>query len=350
MASDRPVALPALTSLRFFAALHVLLYHFAQGQVAALPEFVRTFIASGNTGVTFFFVLSGFILGYNYLGRMPSSREFYWRRFARIYPVYGFALIFALPFFMQELRAEMGWREVGQALAVYFPVKFLMLQAWFEPMVLKWNGPSWSLSVEALFYLVFPGLALLAVRLDRTGAICAGLGSLVLLHLAHLAKLPLPLVSLPLFLLGISLASLHRFVKPVSWLRPISVLILVVVIGNLPWIEVNVPGSSALFAACFGFLVFTFATGSSSQAGLAAPWLVLLGEASYSLYIIHEPLAALFQAVGKRMGGLTMASPVLFWSYLVGAVLFSIFLYRKLELPMQKALLGLRKRPAPARS
>jgi peptidoglycan/LPS O-acetylase OafA/YrhL len=84
----RPPLLSALTSVRFFAAFHVLLYHFLppwrdRGPFAWL-------IGSGYTGVSFFFALSGFILVYShaaeYLAGRGSPLRFYFARFARVYP------------------------------------------------------------------------------------------------------------------------------------------------------------------------------------------------------------------------------------------------------------------------
>lgn len=348
MKPERPAPIPALTSLRFFAALHVLLFHFAQPQVAGAPEFIRTFIASGNIGVTFFFVLSGFILGYNYLGRTFTARDFLWRRFCRIYPVYFAAILFALPFFAMELRREAFWPDVFRTIAAFSPAKFLMLQAWFEPQALKWNGPSWSLSVEAFFYLLFPALALLFVRLTKVFALLSVVISLALVHVAHIYEPPLPLLSLPLFLLGISLAQMHRFVKPHELLAPIATVALILTIGFMPWIEQNVPMSSAVIAATFGLFVYAFAKESPLARFASHPSLILLGEASYALYILHEPLASLFQAVGARLGGLTMANPILFWTYTLSAIAISIGVYKGFELPIQRRLLARRLKVSPA--
>jgi len=82
----------SLTSLRFFAAIYVVLFHESAnpGHFVFFPLAAR-FVASGYTAVTLFFVLSGFILAYNY-GRIRSRKEFWISRFARIYPVYFLSL------------------------------------------------------------------------------------------------------------------------------------------------------------------------------------------------------------------------------------------------------------------
>src|SRR5271157_4919795 len=91
--------LPAITSLRFLAAFHVALFHMdAMGAITG-PPWLKTFAGIGYVGVSFFFVLSGFILVYTYAGRDIVLGEFWQTRFARIYPAYLFSLILTFPFF-----------------------------------------------------------------------------------------------------------------------------------------------------------------------------------------------------------------------------------------------------------
>src|ERR1700730_8218729 len=75
--------LRALTTIRFFAAIQVVLFHesFRSGHIP-LPPVAARIVNSGFTAVTLFFVLSGFILAYNYEA-VPNKREFWVSRFAR---------------------------------------------------------------------------------------------------------------------------------------------------------------------------------------------------------------------------------------------------------------------------
>src|SRR5579864_7801332 len=98
MTTDRP-RLPALTSLRFFAALHVFVFHMYAMKIASTAGWTRQISSIGYVGVSFFFVLSGFILVYTYAGRQFSAAEFWRARFARTYPAYLFSLLFTAPFF-----------------------------------------------------------------------------------------------------------------------------------------------------------------------------------------------------------------------------------------------------------
>src|SRR5215469_3838567 len=89
--------LPALTSLRFFAALHVFCFHLAAFRIVRGKSLFYDVAAIGYVGVGLFFVLSGFILVYTYAGRDTKPFAFWRARFARIYPAYLFSLVMMLP-------------------------------------------------------------------------------------------------------------------------------------------------------------------------------------------------------------------------------------------------------------
>src|SRR5258708_3693928 len=156
--STRP-RLVALTTLRFFAALHVVLFHMKViGILAGGPWWYQNFAGIGYVGVNFFFVLSGFILVYTYAGPPLNARLFWQARFARVYPAYVLSLIVAAPFFFFALRhldlPFFAWSKVHFAAACILTV--VLLQAWVPQAALTWNSVCWSLSVEAFFYSVFP--------------------------------------------------------------------------------------------------------------------------------------------------------------------------------------------------
>src|SRR5258708_9253144 len=89
--SDARPRLPALTSVRFFAAFHVVIFHFQAMQIFIGPVWFQKLSSIGYVGVSFFFVLSGFILVYTYAGRPLVLKNFWRARFARIYPAYAFS-------------------------------------------------------------------------------------------------------------------------------------------------------------------------------------------------------------------------------------------------------------------
>src|SRR5687767_7715028 len=95
-ALKRPPPLPGLTGVRFFAALSVVLYHYAGDALADAHWSVRAFVASGPSAVGLFYVLSGAVLVYSGAtedGGLAATRRSFWRaRVARIYPTYLVAL------------------------------------------------------------------------------------------------------------------------------------------------------------------------------------------------------------------------------------------------------------------
>lgn len=90
------VRLDALTGLRWWAAFMVFLFHMRV--FAPVPQPLAAVFDQGYLGVTFFFVLSGFVLTWS-LKPGVSTSTFYWRRFARIWPATMVALLLAIPVF-----------------------------------------------------------------------------------------------------------------------------------------------------------------------------------------------------------------------------------------------------------
>src|SRR5260370_23164286 len=89
----------SLTGLRFIAASLVFLCHTHSS--SNLPIFMRIFVFSGYNGVTLFFILSGFVLCYNYYDAFknqfpPPHKSFFLANFARIYPLHFLVLLLFL--------------------------------------------------------------------------------------------------------------------------------------------------------------------------------------------------------------------------------------------------------------
>lgn len=140
--------LESLTFFRFIAAIIVVSFHF--GKETSLPLWLGTTVVSGAQMVTFFFVLSGFVMMVAYDQRESGSvTDYYVSRFARIVPVY----LLALSSFLFVYSDPSGWF-----------LSLTMMQAWVSPYPLLPNVPGWSLSVEVFFYLLFPWLLLLLQR------------------------------------------------------------------------------------------------------------------------------------------------------------------------------------------
>lgn len=201
---DRDAHLVALTGLRLFAALWVVLFHYRVTIADWIPggELVEPILNVGFLGVDLFFALSGFILSHRYLDRLgPSFRrreiaDFLRLRLARIYPVHLFmilvvgatTLLLAQVGEQKGLPATLGARSLAENL--------MLVHAWLN-QALSWNLPAWSISLEWLAYLTFPVLALVFFRLQTRPA-----GVIAALMIAALVYLPLLLQSADVITLG----------------------------------------------------------------------------------------------------------------------------------------------------
>lgn len=221
-----------LTAFRFFAAFYVFLFHVESRAPIFGDGLASDFIHEGAVGMSMFFVLSGFILGYAYDGLKIDLRQFFWNRFARIYPIYALAAILALPWLIVDLGdAAEGTSAVFALLAGVILLSFgvLLLQAWLPQAFSFWNNnASWSISNEAFFYSLFPYLrdVLSSFGGGRRliilfGALCV-LSSMVPAASIVFNNAPdsfplyyaLPLFRLPEFICGIIAWQLSKFGPP----------------------------------------------------------------------------------------------------------------------------------------
>src|SRR3981081_1549231 len=153
VAMQKSETFTALNGLRFLAALAVVIYHYGTKVEGypRIPGIIKDFINLGPTAVSFFFILSGFVLAYRQLhgsSRIQTAGEFYWARFARLYPAYLLAFLLFLPIALQKYILSPSHTIAGRHTFILSAVlSFLMLQSW-TPLAQAWNGPSWSLSVE----------------------------------------------------------------------------------------------------------------------------------------------------------------------------------------------------------
>ena len=360
----REPRLEALTGLRFVAALLVVVHHFGRGPAAALGPAAERVAAYGYVGVSFFFVLSGFILAYVYApaaGRV-AWRAFYAARFARVYPLYGAALVLAAPGFVFRVLTEVPPPDqlpVGVATAVTAP---LLLQAWTPWTALLWNTPGWSLSVEAFLYLLTPAALVVVTRWTGRGMAVGGAALWLLalvgpaLYLAwagggepmagpaalwHHTVLYAPPLHVPQFALGLVVGAAYARRGAT---RPAPRGSAGALLGALALGLALVPGipqpllNDGLIAPAFALLFWALAPGDAASARfLASAPLRRLGDASYAVYLLQKPVYQYAYAAAEALGvAAPHASSLFFGGYLVLLVGVSLLAHRGLEVPARR--------------
>lgn len=175
MSNDK---LPGLTGLRFCAAMAVVISHLLALMVKVSPpeRFVSAFLpivgSLSGAGMTLFFVLSGFVIHWNYSNSISTPTglwNFFAARFARLYPLYFVGLCF-------DLLMKIGFHQFKVERLAALPFYLTLTQTWiYRPidgnaLVYQFGwvpAVSWSISTEWFFYLCFPILCLFVVSLKR---------------------------------------------------------------------------------------------------------------------------------------------------------------------------------------
>lgn len=303
-----------LTFLRFLAAAVVVIFHYGVEATG-----LGGFLTAGPQMVSFFFVLSGFVMTVAYGKRDIQVGAFWAARAARILPVYFLALALVIAAFM------LSGTEIHSTAVV---LNIFLVQSWIPPYPTSLNTPAWSLSVEAFFYFTFPFILVLIRRFSlSTGKmlfasimlwlITQTVTTFVLSYglykgiysASHDFIYYFPLSHFCSFFLGIAggvlfLAKNTR--EPdtkndfiLLLLAAASLAALVVMINNEAAItqlfKLNFAYCSSFYSPLYLLLITSLSLCRSKVVHvLQAKPLVLLGNASYSLYMLQKPVHAAF--------------------------------------------------------
>jgi peptidoglycan/LPS O-acetylase OafA/YrhL len=342
-----------LTSLRFFAAFYVLLFHTLREAFALRHGPAETLIGAGYVSVSFFFTLSGYILAYVYLsqGKAIDKGRFWLARVARIYPVFLLTMLLDFPFAVLNRLDHLSLSRAIEKVAGGFFVECLMLQAWH----LNWrvlDPPNWSLSVETFFYILFPFLGVFLWRrrtsqLFGTVAVIWLLGmgaSSLALHLGAAEKAVMfnPILHAPEFVGGIVLLIWQqRTAIPLTRLSPYLLLaaaagFLIAVFGDGPHVLMN----NGLLLPVFALLILAASSGHATiTTMLSSRPTVELGRASYALYLIHVPMWTLMTLIGWNHGAAAYAC------YVAATLGLSLAIFFFVEEPARRAIRNFSARP-----
>jgi peptidoglycan/LPS O-acetylase OafA/YrhL len=359
----------ALTGLRIIAALWVVLFHFRPLLRQAAPglgDALAPVLDRGAQGVDLFFILSGFVLTWNYLDRMGSSfsasatARFLWLRLARVWPIYLVTLHLAMLWVLFTLHVgHVPSTAVGQLTATSYVRQLLLVQLWFQPYFdgSSWDGPAWSISAEWLAYLLFGLLVLVVFRIAQVTSVRG------LTMLAIAASLP------PLLLL----LATGEFYTPWSWLPRIvmqftagalacaavrkmrlsdrarcragylSAALTAATVGILYFFDAHplsgIQDSGGLVDVLFVPLVMVLAVGAGSlPALLSSRLLVYGGQISFCLYMVHELVHTAWNWAAEQFQLVLHDAPGK-WTVaglLVAAVALSMVLFHLVEEPARR--------------
>ncbi|WP_293454380.1 acyltransferase [Phenylobacterium sp.] len=371
-AAPYPAQIDSLTSLRFLAASWVVFFHLREytHSIAVLNSPMMTF---GYLGVDFFFVLSGFVLTHVYKRDVDAGRFNYWgfisKRFGRIYPMHLATL--AAFIVLGAVSSRLGFAYSIWDPSAPFQMErgaffrglithLTLIQAWGSTDGLLFNLPSWSISAEWFAYLIFP-IYMLVFRRFRVGPLIQlAAAALIFVVMAAVCNVGMRLnltamtwnVGIlrifPEFLLGVGLYNFGQ-----RWsagalgarigfgLSGVLVLLALFAAGA----DERLVGASTAVAV-LGLAGLVLFAADATRAGafrmMSAPFLVLLGEISYSVYMLHllvgivvfdlvTPAFRPASAVGAIAAICGMLALITFLSWLS---------YRLIEVPGRRAVVG----------
>jgi peptidoglycan/LPS O-acetylase OafA/YrhL len=291
----------------------------------------------------------------------PAERRAFRRdRLARLYPAYLLAFLLAAPF-----AAARGWGEGPLAavkIAVVAALTLALLQAWVPPLARLWNPPGWSTSVIASFYLAFPHVTARLGRLSRRGLLAALAGAWALslaLPLAYLALQPdgpgaealareprwleafkfHPLARAGELCAGVALGLLHaRGLRVRRGADAIAAAALAaaagaIASGRAPYLLLH----DGLLVPLYALALLALASSAGPLArALSARPAGALGEASFALYVLQDPLWRVARRADPSAPG--TASPGFVLGFCALAVVVALAVSAGLERPVRRLL------------
>ena len=358
METRKPAPLKALTGLRCFAALNIVFFHFSNPQWFG---FLAPVVNAGFISVSYFILLSGFVLAYNYADRARNrelDRKRFWEaRFTRIYPIYFLSLLLSLNLLRSESQSHthaMFWTGV-----VLTP---LLLQGFVPAVATFLNTPAWTMSAEAAYYVIFPWVAKwkrperMAPHLIKMAGVWAlGLvpGALYIAFNPDGIARPdrwsygpwlwalkyTPYTHVFSFVFGVMLADLDRMIERTArlrlWLGIIGFGGIYALLSLGPLMPYPIMHDGVLMPL-FGCIILGLAGENPLAHALGVRPLVFVGEASYCLYLLHFNLWNLIHGSHVLDAlGLIRFDP---WISYVLLIALAVFALHFIEKPAQRKL------------
>lgn len=335
-----------LTFTRFIAAIAIVIFHYGIGVFPFNLKVVQQIFAQANIGVSYFFILSGFVMIIAYHEKSNIDfLSFMKNRIARIYPMYLFAIILIVLFNLIYSNT-ISYRQLL--------LNILTIQAWFPKDVFSINYTGWTISVEFFFYLSFPFLfnvfyKKLSIKKLYLPVFLVWIISLIVLLLVVYSNLKLkypneaysffncfPLLHLNEFLIG-NLTGLFfvKYLKNKVFDFDVLIVVNVLLIMLLMrFFSFNLIFHNGLLAILFIPLIILLAMNKSGITKIFNSKIcVLLGEVSFNIYILQGPI---FIFSRKIFNSLEIKNETLFfYSSFLALILISILSHFYIEKPLR---------------
>lgn len=290
--------LHGLTIFRFVAAFYVFLFHcnirygidFRDYVGIYYNDYILRLIKNGAAGMTFFFVLSGFVMAY--ASRKGIREDYFKARIARIYPAYLVLGVITLPYiFMYDAKTIMA--------NIFMFIT--STQSWFTGSFTLWNfSGSWSVSTEMFFYLSFPLLFPLVNKSPYFSLCVALLISSLIIPVSDIINKNItfpvwhlyisPIHRIPEFIAGVALGCMYnRGFRIINFRLSFLIISLFALAVLAPNNNEGYIRNNVIIVPATCYLVYYFAT-ANIKGGWASKPFIYLGKLSYSLYLMQIPI------------------------------------------------------------
>lgn len=339
--SSARVGVASLDVLRFAAAAFILIYHYGMNAPIALERLLPV-LGRGWLATDFFLMLSGYVLSRAYGDRLAAGTirpaQFFLRRFARLWPPHMIVLTAFGVFVLAGTEAGFPAGHADHYSLVGFIAQAFLVHGWGMFNGPVWNVPTWTLSALLICYILYSVYAPVLRNLSRPVLIvlaCAVLtgAQLAAAHFAHRALADLPyawglLRAVPLFFAGnlVERATRGWHIEPSAfWIGLVASVLSVVLLQQVP--RTVVTDGAGLVA---------LATLIALSGAVAFPELTIshqLGRASFSLFLTHSLVGALWFGLSPRLISLLhlpFVAQWALWTAGVATAVITAFLFESL--------------------
>jgi exopolysaccharide production protein ExoZ len=334
--------------LRGFAALAVVIHH-TGGYVKRYYEphlLLGDFFSIGFAGVDLFFVISGFIIHFtskNYLNNPAKLKDYLSKRFVRVYPIYW--IVTTLLFTLGWLITNVLHKNVFSIGYPHTIIAYLQTYSLF-PLHFAINPVTWTLSYEIFFYVVF-ALLIISKRLIIIPVLILFVSFYnIFIHQSGSELTYFNFIFSGYnfeFVLG---CLIFQFYEKVQLSKALSLILLTIAIGIIIYFGYEVSDVDSFqrvltFGLPSGFILLALLNLEKDGIISFPKIFLMLGDASYALYLIHFPMMLLMNKIPQMLGYKFTATQEINYSYLIiiSIVITSFFVHKWIEKPIAKFIL-----------